>query len=94
MTSKLATNIKFMLLVLVSEITLTTTNIVCIVDAYTEWHAHNSQMVNSSKAFHHGIEGIQPQQESNNDKLEFGLTEILFYSGAYFICAHNAIAWK
>jgi len=49
-------------------------------------------MVNSSKAFHHGIEGIQPQQESNNDKLEFGLTEILFYSGAYFICAHNAIA--
>jgi hypothetical protein len=27
-----------------------------------------------------GVDRIQPQQENNNDKLEFGLTEILSFS--------------
>ena len=42
-------------------------------------------------ALDHGTEGIQPEKEYINDKIEFGLTEIVSFSVADLVCAHNVI---
>jgi hypothetical protein len=42
-------------------------------------------------ALDHGTEGIQPEKEYINDKIEFGLTEIVSFSVTDLVCAHNVI---
>jgi hypothetical protein len=41
-----------------------------------------------------GVKGIQPEQEGNNDKIEFGLTEIVSFLFTDLACAHNVIVRK